>query len=133
MDGASAVSPLRRVAVTGCGVVSPIGIGREAFAQAFLKGESGLRPAVGDYAPPLPCVLAGQVVDFDATRWLGKKGTRFLDRSTMLAIAAAGLALLLRFPATSRYPLLGAVLLVVGFGSTSTVFAATVGWRRARR
>jgi len=93
MDVASAVSPLRRIAVTGCGVVSPIGIGRQEFAQAFLKGESGLRPVVGDYAPPLPCVLAGQVVDFDVTRWLGKKGTRFLDRSTMLAIAAAGLAL----------------------------------------
>ena len=49
---------------------------------------------------------------------------RFL--TTSAALAAAGLALLLRFPATSRYPLLGAVLLVVGFGSTSTVFAATV-------
>ena len=42
------------------------------------------------------------------------------------ALAAAGLSLLLRFPATSRYPLLGVVLFVVGFGSTSTVFAATV-------
>src|SRR6266550_71697 len=42
------------------------------------------------------------------------------------ALAAVGLALLLRFPATSHYPLLGVVLLVVGFGSTSAVFAATV-------
>jgi EmrB/QacA subfamily drug resistance transporter len=42
------------------------------------------------------------------------------------ALAAVGLALLLRFPATSRYPLLGVVLLVVGFGTTSTVFAATI-------
>jgi 3-oxoacyl-[acyl-carrier-protein] synthase II len=93
MGDASALSPQRRVAVTGCGVVSPIGIGREEFTQAFLKGESGLRPVVGDYAPPLPCALASQVIDFDVTRWLGKKGTRFLDRSTMMAIAAAGLAL----------------------------------------
>jgi EmrB/QacA subfamily drug resistance transporter len=49
---------------------------------------------------------------------------RFLTASA--AISALGLALLLRFPATSRYPLLGVVLLVVGFGSTSTIFAATV-------
>jgi len=34
-------------------------------------------------------------------------------------------------PATSRYPLLGVVLLVVGFGTTSTVFAATIAGPRA--
>ncbi|PYQ24167.1 MAG: hypothetical protein DMF81_06330 [Acidobacteria bacterium] len=93
MGGPSALSPPRRVAVTGCGVVSPIGIGREEFARAFLEGKAGLRPVAGDYSPPLPCARAGQVVDFDATRWLGKKGTRFLDRSTTLAVTAAGLAL----------------------------------------
>ena len=49
---------------------------------------------------------------------------RFLIASA--ALAAVGLALLLRFPATSHYPVLGFVLLIVGFGTTSTVFAATV-------
>jgi EmrB/QacA subfamily drug resistance transporter len=46
--------------------------------------------------------------------------------TTSAALAAVGLALLLRFPATSRYPLLGVVLFLVGFGTTSTMFAATV-------
>jgi predicted MFS family arabinose efflux permease len=46
--------------------------------------------------------------------------------TTSAALAAVGLALLLRFPATSRYPLLGIVLFLVGFGTTSTLFAATV-------
>jgi MFS family permease len=49
---------------------------------------------------------------------------RFLTASAL--IAAAGLALLLRFPATSTYPLLGVVLFVVGMGTTSAAFAATV-------
>jgi EmrB/QacA subfamily drug resistance transporter len=49
---------------------------------------------------------------------------RFLTASAV--VSAVGLALLLRFPATSRYPLLGVVLLVVGFGTTSAMFAATV-------
>ena len=54
--------------------------------------------------------------------WLGIK--RFL--TTSAALSAAGLAVLLRFPATSRYPLLGVVLFVVGFGTTSAIYAATV-------
>jgi predicted MFS family arabinose efflux permease len=49
---------------------------------------------------------------------------RFLVAST--ALSALGLALLLRFPATSRYPLLGVVLFIVGFGTTSAVFGAVV-------
>jgi EmrB/QacA subfamily drug resistance transporter len=42
------------------------------------------------------------------------------------ALSAIALGLLLRFPATSQEPLLGVVLLLVGFGSTCTLFAATL-------
>ena len=49
---------------------------------------------------------------------------RFLVLGTLLSVV--GLALLLRFSATSHYPLLGLVLFVVGFGTTSAVFGATV-------
>jgi EmrB/QacA subfamily drug resistance transporter len=49
---------------------------------------------------------------------------RFMAASA--AVSAIGLGLLLRFPATSREPFLGVVLLVIGFGSTCTLFAATV-------
>jgi EmrB/QacA subfamily drug resistance transporter len=49
---------------------------------------------------------------------------RFLTVSAVLS--AVGLALLFRFPATSHYPLLGVVFFVVGLGTTSVVFAATV-------
>jgi EmrB/QacA subfamily drug resistance transporter len=49
---------------------------------------------------------------------------RFLAGSA--ALSAIGLGLLLRIPATSQEPLLELVLLVVGFGSTCTLFAATV-------
>jgi MFS family permease len=62
------------------------------------------------------------VVGPRAVAFLGIK--RFL--ATSAAVTAIGLALLLRFPATSRYPLLGVVLLVVGFGTTSAMFAATI-------
>ncbi len=50
---------------------------------------------------------------------------RFLAASA--AVSAVGLALLLRFPATSRPPVILLVLLVIGLGTTSAMFAATVG------
>jgi EmrB/QacA subfamily drug resistance transporter len=56
---------------------------------------------------------------------IGRLGIRrFLIASA--ALSAIGLGLLLRFPATRDEPLLEVVLLVVGFGSTCTLFAATV-------
>jgi EmrB/QacA subfamily drug resistance transporter len=63
----------------------------------------------------------------------GVVGPRLLDRvgvRTFLvgncALAAASLAVLFRFPATSRYPLLGVVLIVLGFGTTNVIFGTTV-------
>ena len=39
--------PVRRVVITGMGVVSPNGVGRDAFARACIEGRSGLsRPAL---------------------------------------------------------------------------------------
>jgi EmrB/QacA subfamily drug resistance transporter len=49
---------------------------------------------------------------------------RFLAASA--ACSAIGLGLLLRYASTSHYPLLGVVLFVVGFGTTSVVFGAVV-------
>jgi len=69
----------RRVVVTGLGVVSPAGIGLEAFWK-------------GLQAPP-PLRRERMVEDFDPSMWLSGKETRHLDRFTHLAIAAAQLAL----------------------------------------
>jgi predicted MFS family arabinose efflux permease len=67
-------------------------------------------------------VSYGGVVGASLVTRLGVK--RFLIAST--ALSAFGLALLLRFPGTSHYPLVGVVLFIVGFGTTSTVFGAVV-------
>ncbi len=63
----------------------------------------------------------------------GIVGPRLLDRVGIrnflvgnCLLAAAGLAVLFRFPVTSRYPLLGLVFIVIGFGTTNVVFGATV-------
>jgi 3-oxoacyl-[acyl-carrier-protein] synthase II len=69
-------------AITGLGVVSPIGIGRKAFFDALA---AGTRPTSKDGQLEVP--------DFDATKYLGDKGLRALDRLTKLLVVAARLAL----------------------------------------
>jgi len=79
--------------VTGIGAVSPNGIGREAFWQATLRGESGVRPIVRFDASDLAVRIAGQVEDFDEHAYISHKDRPHVSRAAPFAIAAAGEAL----------------------------------------
>ncbi len=72
-----------RVAITGWGVVSPIGIGIDAFTQGVREKASGLKPITGFTArESFPSEQACIISDFDVSQILGtKKGTRVLDNS----------------------------------------------------
>jgi len=83
----------REVVVTGVGVLSPIGIGRESFTEGLLMGRTGFGDITLFDAAPYAVRAAGEIKDFDPVRFLGKKGLRTLDRSTRLLSAAALLAL----------------------------------------
>jgi 3-oxoacyl-[acyl-carrier-protein] synthase II len=54
---------MTRVAITGFGVVSPIGAGREAFWAALVKGKSGIAPITRFDSSTLEVQLAGEVKD----------------------------------------------------------------------
>jgi 3-oxoacyl-[acyl-carrier-protein] synthase II len=69
-------------AITGVGVVSPLGIGRSAFFEAL---RAGVRAEAKDGQREVPA--------FDPTKYLGDKGLRSLDRLTKLLIVGARLAL----------------------------------------
>lgn len=69
-------------AITGIGVVSPLGIGRAAFLESI---RGGTRASVVDGRAEVP--------GFDPTKYLGDKGLRGLDRLTKLLIVAAREAL----------------------------------------
>lgn len=58
----------RRVVVTGCGVVSPLGQTTDDFWSALVAGRSGVGPITGFDASDLPVRIAGEVRDFDPTR-----------------------------------------------------------------
>src|SRR5262252_4811924 len=83
----------RRVVITGMGAVSPNGIGRRAFRQAVLEGQSGVR-RISRFDPAgLNVQIAGEVRDFDELAWVDKKERRHVSRVLPLAIAAAAEAL----------------------------------------
>ena len=80
------------LAITGWGVISPIGIGRENFTRAFWNLESGSKPMPAQ-AGNAPLGEACYVDDFETTRHLGSRGTRSMDRTTAMAVATVGMAL----------------------------------------
>ncbi|MCW2882643.1 MAG: 3-oxoacyl-(acyl-carrier-protein) synthase-like protein [Sphaerisporangium sp.] len=89
MTTMTAIAPL---AITGCGVVSPAGIGLAALAGATsetVHGEAELE-AIGGEFPPMPLAATP---DLRAEDYLGKKGVRSLDRTTRLALVASNRAL----------------------------------------
>lgn len=82
-----------RLAITGWGTVTPIGIGAPSFTQAWRNRESGLRNVAGMYEVTLPVEEACAITDFKVRDHLGRKGTSFFDRTTSLTVIACGLAL----------------------------------------
>ena len=84
----------RSVAITGWGVISPIGIGRDDFTDAIRTGKSGFssvgRQANGGAVFQGPAAV---IPTFDAVKCLGAKGTRSMDRTTGMAVATVGMAL----------------------------------------
>jgi len=91
---------LRAHVVSGIGVASALGVGRAAFFEAM---RAGTRPSLNDgptetfdaskYAQGMSGVRIAEVRGFDATKYLGDKGLRSLDRLTKLLVVAARLAL----------------------------------------
>jgi 3-oxoacyl-[acyl-carrier-protein] synthase II len=79
--------------VTGIGVLSPVGIGRERYWEALAMGKSGFSPISLFDTSSFTVHMGGQVQDFDPAVFLGKKGLRDLDRSTRLFCSAAALAI----------------------------------------
>ncbi len=83
----------KRVVITGMGVVSPNGMGNEAFARAALHGESGVRRITRFDASDIQVQIAGEVPNFDELAWVEKKERKHVSRVLPLALAAATEAL----------------------------------------
>lgn len=83
----------RRVVVTGLGLVTSLGIGRDENWEAAVAGRSGAR-TIENYEPlDTATTIACEVRDFAPTDFIERRAARRMDRFAQLAVAAARLAL----------------------------------------
>jgi 3-oxoacyl-[acyl-carrier-protein] synthase II len=82
----------KRVVVTGIGVVSPVGTGKEEYFSALLRGQSGVRTITRFDTTGYSVTIGAEVPSFDPVDWMEKRASRRLDRFAQLAVAAAILA-----------------------------------------
>ncbi len=83
----------RRVCITGIGVVSPNGLGREEFWRNTRAGKSGVKPISRFDCSGQPVQIAGEVVGFDPLDYMTARDLDGTGLATPYAIAAAGEAL----------------------------------------
>jgi 3-oxoacyl-[acyl-carrier-protein] synthase II len=87
---------MRRVAITGLGVVAPNGIGKDEFWDACVNGRSGVRQISSFDASTFPIKIAGEVRDFDPAPFIPdsmRKSLKVMGRAARFGVGAAGLAL----------------------------------------
>jgi 3-oxoacyl-[acyl-carrier-protein] synthase II len=83
----------RRVAVTGVGLVSPLGIGNRENWDPLVAGKSGVGPITRFDASVLTCRIAGEVKGFDPSLYIEKKEIKKMDTFIHYAMAAAHFAM----------------------------------------
>ncbi len=86
---------MRRVVISGIGVVAPNGIGKDAFWGACVEGHSGVGPIRSFDASNHPIRIAGEVHNFDPEPFIPphfRKSVKVMSRAARFGIGAAGLA-----------------------------------------
>src|SRR6266545_2949584 len=81
-----------RIVITGVGVMSPNGIGRDEYFAALATGRSGVRGITHFDASSLSCRVAGEV-DFDPSAWVDSKNMKHVSRVVPMMLAATDEAL----------------------------------------
>jgi len=82
-------SPRRRVAITGLGIISPIGKTPEEFWANLLAGKTGIAPATDWDPAAYPVYFAAKVADFDPLAYMERQQARRMARFTQFGLAAA--------------------------------------------
>jgi 3-oxoacyl-[acyl-carrier-protein] synthase II len=83
----------RKVVVTGLGIISSIGTGKDEFWNAVIKGISGISRVSSFDTKDYRCHYAGEIKDFSPEEFISKRKLPFLGRTSQLSISAVSLAL----------------------------------------
>ncbi len=79
---------MRRVAITGLGIVSPLKIGCETFFSALLSAKSGIRLLDVAFPTGIESVIAGHI-DFNPDTYFSRAKLMTMDRVSQFALVAA--------------------------------------------
>ncbi len=83
----------RRVVVTGLGIVSPLGNDLVSSWDGIVNGRSGIGPITHFDATAFTTRIAGEVRDFDVTRWVSAKDARKMEAFIHYGVAASMMAM----------------------------------------
>ncbi len=83
----------RRVAITGTGIVSSLGIGSEKFWHAVKNGKSGISKIERIDLSDIPTKVGAEIKDFDPNEFIEKKQIKRTDRFAQYALAATQMAI----------------------------------------
>jgi 3-oxoacyl-[acyl-carrier-protein] synthase II len=84
---------MRRVVITGIGLVSPLGCGNAKNWDALVNGRSGIGPITRFDASAMPVRIAGEVKDFNPEDFIDKKEIKKMDLFIQYSLAAAQFAM----------------------------------------
>lgn len=84
---------MKRVVVTGIGLISSIGNNTKETWENIIAGKSGIKKITRFNTEDYPCKVAGEIRDFNPEDYIEKKEIKKMGRFTQLALAATKLAL----------------------------------------
>jgi len=126
---------MRRVVVTGMGLVTPLGIGLEQVWGRLIAGESGIGAIQAFDTKDLPCKVAGHVPAgvkaghaLDIAEWIPVKDVKKMDRFIHLGLVAATEAVEDSgwLPDTEEDRCATGVMIGSGIGGLQTIFEASI-------
>ena len=83
----------RRVVVTGVGLVTCVGIGTEQTWESIRNGRGGIARITSFDPSAFTCQIAGEVKEFDPSKWIDRKEIKKMGRFIHFAIAASDMAM----------------------------------------
>lgn len=86
-------SKVRRVVITGIGLVTPLGLNVRSTWDSIISGKSGVRTISNIDTSKLLCKIAGTVEDFDSAKYFGPNAERKMDKFIRLGVIAASEAI----------------------------------------
>jgi 3-oxoacyl-[acyl-carrier-protein] synthase II len=83
---------MRRVVITGVGLWTPIGAGKETFWSELIKGKCGIAPVTSFDTSAFPVHMGAEVKGFEPAKYVRRRAPESMGRGSQLAIAAAHMA-----------------------------------------